>query len=171
MNIALIVKPGHLDSGVGRYAQELEGALRAAGHQVSVVHPHVPLPGWLLGALRRWPGWDLQAFLMTYPLWVRYPPADIYHFTSQNLASLLFLRRPRGKVVVTVHDIIPWLVRNDPELCLYRNFIERRFDRLAYRQLKRVDFILTDSEFSKQSMADEFGISAEKIKTVLLGIY
>ncbi len=45
MKICLIVKPGHLDSGVGRYAANLENALRRAGLEVVVAYPQVPLPG------------------------------------------------------------------------------------------------------------------------------
>lgn len=39
-------------------------------------------------------GLDARAFFSTYPVWARYPPADVYHLTSQNLASLLLFRRP-----------------------------------------------------------------------------
>jgi glycosyltransferase involved in cell wall biosynthesis len=170
MKIALIVKPGYADSGVGRYAQELERALLASGQQVILVHPVVPLPGWVLKVVKKSTGWDLWAFFNNYPVRIHYPQADIFHFSSQNLASLLFFCRPPGKVVITVHDIIPWLVRNDPELCVYHSRLDRFFDWLANKQLKRFHYILTDSDYSKGSLVKEFCIPAENIQTVLLAI-
>ena len=44
----MIAKPGHEDSGVGRYVSQLAKALEALGHQVTLVHPAVPVPVWLL---------------------------------------------------------------------------------------------------------------------------
>lgn len=170
MKIALIVKPGHADSGVGRYAHELEMALQSAGHQVILVHPTVPIPNWVLKLVKQYLGYDLLAFFLTYPIWISYPLADIYHFTGQNLATLLMFRRPKGKIVITVHDIIPWLVRNDRQLCLYRNIADRLFDRLANKQLLRSDFILTDSEYSKTSLIVEFKYHDDRVQTVSLGV-
>ena len=107
MRIALIAKPGHENTGVGRYTSQLRAALEVLGHEVVVLHPAIPLPEGLVRVVRRRLGWDLEAFFDTYPVWVRYPKADVYHVTSQNLATLLLLRRPPGPTVVTVHDIIP----------------------------------------------------------------
>ena len=106
MRIVLIAKPGHENTGVGRYSIKLRAALQALGHEVLVVHPTVPLPGWLVRAVRRLLGWDLQAFFENYPVWARYPSADVYHITSQNLATLLFFQLSPIPTIVTVHDII-----------------------------------------------------------------
>ena len=97
-------------------------------------------------------GWDLAAFFNNYPIWARYPQADIYHVTSQNLATLMLLRRPPGVTVVTVHDIIPWLVRNDPELRAYEHRLAEWFDHLALAGLRRADGLLTDSTFTQMSL-------------------
>ncbi len=110
MHIALIIKPGFADSGVARYARELEKALlgRAPG---DLRHPVLPFPPRFIQLVKRLVGWDLAAFFLNYPLWARYPPADLYHLTSQNLATLLLFRPPPGQTVVTVHDILPRLLR------------------------------------------------------------
>ncbi len=152
MRVALITKPGSTSTGVGRYAAELERALRSIGHQVAVVHPVVPVPGWLVRLLRRWPGIDVEAFLNNYPLWVRYPEADVYHITSQNLATIMLVRRPPGKTVVTVHDIIPWLVRHNPELRVYRHWFDETFDYLTLLGLKRADALVAVSEYTARSL-------------------
>jgi glycosyltransferase involved in cell wall biosynthesis len=162
MHIALIAKPGHLDTGVGRYARELKRALEALGHQVTVVHPLVPLPAWLLRAFRRWPGWDLEAFFFNYPIWTRYPQANVYHFTSQNLATLLLLRLPNDHVVVTVHDIIPHMTRDDPETS-YKHIFDRLFDTLAIWGLKRCPVLISVSHYTKRTLVEKLGISAERI--------
>ena len=155
MRIALITKLGSAETGLGRYSTELARGLGALGHDVTIVHPIIPIPAWLSRQLRRWLGFDVDAFLQNYPIWVRYPSADVYHFTSQNLATLLLFRRPRsGRIVVTVHDVIPWTVRRDPELRVYRHKLDELFDFLALRCVKRADAVLAVSEYTARSFAD-----------------
>jgi hypothetical protein len=152
MRIALIARPGQEDSGIGRYTRELKAALEQAGHTVILAHPLVPIPGLLARAVRNLLGWDLVAFFNTYPVWVRYPQADIYHFTGQNLATVLLWRSPPGRTVVTVHDIIPWLLRADPELQVYEHRFAAWFDRLALAGLRRADGLIADSTFTRASL-------------------
>jgi hypothetical protein len=121
---------------------------------VIVVHPVVPLPRQLVRGVRRLLGWDLQEFFVTYPIWARYPQAELYHLTSQNLATLLLLRSPPGPTVVTVHDIIPWLVRKDPELRTYEHFAAEFFDRLALRGLCQADVLIVVSEYTRQTLSE-----------------
>jgi len=166
----LIAKPGGPDTGVGRYVQMLHSGLRQAGVDAVRVAPALPP---LLDAgysLFRRLGMDLPAFLTNYPIWAIYPQADVYHLTSQNLASLLLFRRPAGKVVVTVHDIIPYMLRNDPQLSTYRTVADRLFDRLAMAGLKRADHLIAVSRYTRQCVVEHLGIAPEKIAVVRLGI-
>lgn len=128
-----------------------------------------PLPRAIYRALRRL-GLDLQAFLTNYPVWARYPDADIYHLTSQNLASLLLFRAPRGLRIVTVHDIIPYMLRDDPQLSSYRTVLDRLFDRIAIAGLKRADYLIVVSEFTKRSVTNLLGVSPDRIMVVHSGI-
>ena len=169
MRIALIAKPGHENTGVGRYTAQLRAALEAQGHEVIVVHPTVPLPRALVQAVQRLLGWDLAAFFANYPVWANYPRADIYHITSQNLATLLLLRRPTGKTVVTVHDIIPWLVRHDPALRIYDHRAAKWFDRLALAGLRRADGLVADSTFTQESLR-RADVAVEGSTVVVLGV-
>jgi hypothetical protein len=148
MKVCLIVKPGHENSGVGRYAATLCSALERAGMEVVITHPIAPFPGWFFGLIKQVLGLDLLAFFNTYPILVNYQPADVYHFTSQNLATLLWLCRPRGPVVITVHDLIPWETRNTPDLSVYKNWFLARFDRLALGYLSRMRIIISDTEYT-----------------------
>lgn len=169
MRIALIAKPGNADSGVGRYTLSLAEAMRREGHEVVLVAPSVPLPYALVRLLRRWPGWDIEAFFHNYALRAHYPSADIYHITSQNLATLMALCPPPGLTVITVHDIIPWLVRNDPELRSYPRRWHELFDRVAMWGLRRADHLIVDSSFSANSLAAALGRRLPAKSVVLLG--
>ncbi|PDV99082.1 glycosyltransferase family 4 protein [Candidatus Chloroploca asiatica] len=168
--IALIAKPGGPQTGVGRYVQMLQHGLEAEGLRVSRVAPIAPpLPSMVYFALRRL-GADVRTFLMNYPVWADYPSADVYHLTSQNLATLLLFRRPPGRVIVTVHDIIPYMLRNNPQLSTYRTFADRLFDWLAMRGLHRADHLVADSHYTKQTLIEHLGLAPERISVVHLGI-
>ncbi len=170
MRVVLVAKPGHSDSGVGRYAQALEDILRQQGHNVEVVYPSFPFPQRWLNSIRERFGFDLTAFFNNYPIWATFPQADVYHVTSQNLATLLLWRRPRGKVVITVHDIIPWLTRNDPEIGVYNHKIEQFFDWLSLQGIKRADRVLTDSDYTQETLVRALGTAVPPMKTILLGV-
>lgn len=170
MRVVLITKPGHTNTGVGRYSLELEKTLQAEGHHVSIVHPSLPVPHHWLATVKKWLGIDLNAFFNNYPIWATYPEADVYHVTSQNLATLLLWRRPKGKTVLTVHDIIPWLTRNNAEIRVYNHQIEQFFDWLALRGIKRADCVLTDSDYTQETLRQELGTAVPPMQTVRLGV-
>jgi glycosyltransferase involved in cell wall biosynthesis len=167
---ALIAKPGGAHTGVGRYVQMLHQGLSAQGAVVERIAPTVPpLPNIAYNAIRKL-GPDLRSFFLNYPLAAKYPTADVYHLTSQNLASLVLFRRPPGRLIVTVHDIIPFMVRHNPQLSSYRSAADRLFDRLAMAGLKRADGLIADSEATRRSLIELLGIAPEKIAVVHLGI-
>lgn len=168
--VALIAKPEGASTGVGRYVHMLHQTLCEAGVDAVRIAPTIPpLPNAGYTLLRKF-GMDLRTFLTNYPVWARYPKADIYHFTSQNLACLLLFCHPKGKIVVTVHDIIPYMLRNVPHLCTYRTAADRLFDRLAMVGLKRADVLVADSQYTKQCIIEHLGIAPDKIEVVYLGI-
>lgn len=169
MKVCLIVKSGQLDSGVGRYALNLEAALRREGHDVVAVNPIILLPGWLGQGVKRRLRWDLDAFFNTYPIWADYPEADLYHFTSQNLATLLLFHPPRGPVVVTVHDIIPYLLRKQG-MTEGQPWWTQVFDCLSNRGLRKAWLLICDSAFTRQSLIQEFGFSPANLHVIPLGI-
>jgi hypothetical protein len=168
MKIALITKPGHADSGVGRYAENLAPALRAAGHEVILIYPVVPLPSWIVRFIKKLFHWDLNAFFYNYPIWISYPNADLYHFTSQNLGTLMVFHPPPGEVIITVHDIIPWVLKNDPDLNLYRNQIHKFFDRLSLVGIKHCPYIITDSDYSQHTLINALPGLKSHMKTIYL---
>lgn len=170
MQIVLIAKPGDTNTGVGRYVDMLHGGLRQAGVTALRVAPTLPpIPQAGYTALRRLCV-DLRAFLGNYPVWVNSPAADVQHLTSQNLASLLLFRRSKGKVVVTVHDIIPHMLRHHPHLSPLRTTADRLFNRMAMIGLKRADLLIADSRYTQQCIVEHLGIPPANIEVVYLGI-
>jgi glycosyltransferase involved in cell wall biosynthesis len=115
-------------------------------------------------------GVDANAFLAHYPVTLNWPEADVYHLTTQTYASALAFRPPPGPVVVTVHDIIPHLVRHDRRLCAYRHPVHRLFDRISLRGLKAADALLADSRWTKDTVVRDLGIPGERITFAPLGV-
>lgn len=149
MKVGLIKKSSYIDCGVGRYTAELAQCLREAGHHVVEVTPIVPLPRGLLKIIYRLLGWDLEAFFCNYPVRIRYPQADVYHLTSQNLATLMIFHKPPGKTLVTVLDLINLDTRSSTHLPTFQKFTAQIFEMIALAGIKKVDRVITISNFSK----------------------
>ncbi|MBI2888049.1 MAG: glycosyltransferase family 4 protein [Chloroflexi bacterium] len=157
-------------TGTSRYAASLLPALRGLGLDAQAEEPARRGGPALAPLSRRLPGVDLGAFFAHYPLTLPRHDADVYHLSSQNLASALAWRRPRPPVVVTVHDIIPYLLRDDPRLCSYRHPVHRWFDRLAMHGLTRADALLADSHWTKGTLVERLDIPAGRIQVAPLGV-
>jgi len=167
---ALVAGSTEVNTGIGRYVDMLDAGLQQAGVQTIRVAPTLPVFPDFTYRFLQWFGRDLRAFCMNYPLWSTYPEADIYHVTQQTLASLLLFRRPSGKVVVTVHDIFPYMVRNDPQLGSPYGGSEHVYYRLPVAGLKRANHLIAVSEYTKECVVKHLGISPEKISVIYNGI-
>jgi glycosyltransferase involved in cell wall biosynthesis len=111
-------------------------------------------------------GFDLQAFFETYPLRAELLLVDIHHLTSQTLATLLVFQRFRRPVVVSVLDIIPYLVGRDRAFKPFRHPIDRLFYQLAIRGLRKADRIVAISHYTKRTLVEALDISPERIDVV-----
>jgi glycosyltransferase involved in cell wall biosynthesis len=169
MIIALITKPGHADSGIGRYVRELEHSFSSLGHEVKLVFPVSLLPRWFLKLIHRLSGWDLEEFFNNYPIWIQYPEADIYHLTSQNLATIIHFRKPPGQTLITVHDLIPWVLRSDPHLQVYSHKVHYFFAWLALKGIDRINWVISNSHFSKDVLNNKLPSKSSLFETNYLG--
>jgi glycosyltransferase involved in cell wall biosynthesis len=169
VKIQLVNKPGSAATGIGRYAFEIERGLREAGVDVTTAPLRNPIPA-PIGPLARRAGYDLDAFSRSYPLRANVEPGRITHLTSQTLATLLLTQRLPRPVVVTVHDILPYLLRDDPELSTYRHRLDRLMDSLAMRGLKRADRLIAVSHYTKQTVVERLSIPEERIDVVHNGV-
>jgi glycosyltransferase involved in cell wall biosynthesis len=156
-------------TGIGRYVHTLHAGLGEAGFEAGRFTPTLPLVRVASRRLLRLLGRDVRSVRThdIYPLWSGYPDADIYHLTSQTLASLLLLHRPKGRVVVTVHDIFPYMLRDDPQLPHFRDHLNLR---LAMSGLKRADHLITVSQYSKRCVVEHLGIAPERITVIYQGV-
>lgn len=167
--VQLVSKPGSRSTGIGRYAHELESGLRAAGLEFTLADVRNPIPKPVTSLVRKF-GYDLTAFTNSYPVRARAEPGRLTHITSQTLATLLLTQRLPRPVVVTVHDILPYILRDDPNLSVYRRRLDRLTDSLAMRGLRRADRLIADSAYTKQTLIDVLRVPENRIDVVHLGI-
>ena len=164
MRVGLVTKPDRQMTGLLRYALSVHNALRAQGMDVALIHPRSPIPD-RMARLARAANLDSSAFFASYPLRVHLEGVSVCHLASQTLATLLLFQR-LPPTVVTVHDIIPHLVRHSKALSTYREPIHRLFDRIALWSLRRADALIAISQFTKQTLVDTLGYPAERIHVV-----
>lgn len=162
MRIGLVTKPDRRMTGLLRYALSLHDALRAKGADVALLHPTVPAAAVRAG---RALGLDAAAFFASYPVSVRLGEAAVCHLASQTLATLLLFQK-LPPTVVTVHDIIPHLLRHDKRLSTRRHLFDRLFDRLALGALRRADALIAISEYTKRTLVDALAFPPERIHVV-----
>lgn len=148
ITIAIIRKPGRLDSGVGRYTAELARSLKEVGFEIVEVFPFVPISNGIIRIVNRLFRWDLNAFFINYPIWIRYPEAEIYHLTSQNLATLMIFNKPPGRTLLTVHDLINLDFRSGNKRSASKKIANHIFEQLVLVGIRKVDWVIMDSYFS-----------------------
>jgi glycosyltransferase involved in cell wall biosynthesis len=171
MRVQLLTRPYKQMIGLARYTQCLCQALEEAGFEYSVAQPVYP---WFVRAghyLLRPLGFDLRTFFTTYPLAASPLSGDaLTHLTAQQMASLLWFRPRLRPAVVTVHDIVPFLVRQDREQSTFRHPLDLWFDGLAMAGLRRARIVISDSQFTSQTVVEALGLVPEKIRVVPLGV-
>lgn len=174
VHVHLIAKParGGVITGLSRYASDLHASLTAAGLHVTDSRPRVPLP-WSVQRLGQLLTVDSNAFFTTYPVQAAIDEtADVCHITDQGLALLLRLRRFPMPTVVTVHDILPYLLRNDPALNPttqgWRFQVEVRLFAQMLAALPRAAACIASSEYTRQTLLQTTRLRPEQTYVVYL---
>jgi glycosyltransferase involved in cell wall biosynthesis len=167
--VVLVCDASGPQTGLGRYWRMVHEGLGRAGLESLPIMPTLPPLPEATYQLMRLLGRDLRALLTNYPMWCSYPEADIYHLMTQTLGSLLLLRKPSAKVVVTVHDIFPYMLRNERWFRHMTN-TDRLFHGLAMLGLKRADHLIAISAYTKRCLVELLGIAPEKITVIHHGI-
>lgn len=151
-------------TGLSRYASTLFRELTHQDVDVHFADLRVPFEPILTFLERRF-SLDPIAFFSTYPVAVQRQEADIYHLTSESLASLLMFQR-LPPVVVTVHAFFTYFLRRDSELAISNHIYDRAFDALAARGLHRADAIIAVSNYVANLLMAELGIPSERIHVI-----
>jgi glycosyltransferase involved in cell wall biosynthesis len=153
-------------TGLSRYTHGLRDGLLEAGLDVELTFPpRPPIPAAIDRRLRA-TGIDIGSFFSSYPLRASLIRSDIYHLTDQMLATLLLFQRIPGPVVVTVMDIIPYLVQHSRELNTFRHQVDAWFYRLALAGLRRADALVVISEYTKATLVEVLGLPAERVHVI-----
>ena len=145
--------PGAPFTGIGRYTRELYRHLlpRVAVRLTKHINP--PLTRRL-------------TFLHYLPIGVQaHKPGSIVHF-MEDMGCSQMLWRPVRPAIATSHDLGMLVWR--PEAQMHR-LLDRVLIRLSYLGLKRMDAIITDSEFARQTVVQRLGIPAERVFAIRLG--
>ena len=156
--------------GLARYTESLCRALSEEGIAYSLARPAYPLPVRAAHRLLSPFGLDTRTFFTTYPLAARLDRDALVHLTAQQMATLLWLKPRLHRSVVTVHDIVPFLVRRDQEQSTFRHPIDRFLDRLAMSGLKRADALISDSYFTRDTLLRALDCRQDAIHVVPLGV-
>ncbi|MBN1137163.1 MAG: glycosyltransferase family 4 protein [Anaerolineae bacterium] len=164
MRVQLISKPDRHITGLRRYSDTIERYLASQGVDVRSCSSGASLPGPIIQIAHRM-GWDLTSFVQSYPLRQRLESADLYHLTSESLASMLMSQKI-DPCVVTVHAFLSYLLRHDPELSIYDHVVQRWFDALAARGLHRAQAIIAVSDYVRSALIEQIGIAEERIYVV-----
>ncbi len=168
LRVQIVTKPTSSRTGTGRYTDELCRGLTAEGIDVQITAPTPPVARLVPAAKRA--GVDLPAFFASYP--VRAPLAHdrLIHLPTQTMATMLRFARVSQPTVVTVLDIIPYLVRKDIALRSYRHSVDEWFYRAALSGLKRASAIIAISDYTKRTLVEELGLPADRITVTPLGV-
>jgi glycosyltransferase involved in cell wall biosynthesis len=170
LDIQLLVRQYPRMIGLARYTACLREGLQEAGMPYETTEPTFPpwvrLADTLLSPL----GYDMRTFFSNFPVAAPLKEGAVKHLTTQMMASLLRFQPKLSQTIVTVHDIVPYLMRSEPGQNTYHHRIESCFDSLAMKSLVRADKIIAISSYTKRVLVNELQIPEEKIQVVLYGL-
>lgn len=153
MRIALVHGKNVFATGVKRYAEALEAGLRAEGEdvmRVDLVRRELRIRDRGYGGFLTFWGERVR------PRWIR---ADVVHALDPAVST-------RDTDVVTVHDLITEM-RPD---WYQRDAITRMDWRMTRRYARRATRFIADSEVTRQEILARWGVEADRVTTVHLGI-
>ncbi|MFZ2361174.1 MAG: glycosyltransferase family 1 protein [Anaerolineae bacterium] len=171
MNVQLLVRSYNHMIGLARYTVSLCQAMDEAGIAYSLAQPVQPRFVQAGHRLLEPFGFDVRTFFTTYPVAAgTLANGVLTHLTTQQMATLLWFRPRLRPAIVTVHDIVPFLVRSDESQTTFRHPLDVLFDELAMKGLHLADTLIADSHFTKQTMVSVLGCRPDKVQVVHLGV-
>jgi len=164
--VQLIAKKTKQMDGTLRYALNLKESLENAGVRTILTLPTLPNQLLKMARTLRKLGLDAEAFFSSYPFRVEVGPSDLFHITSQTLATLLLLQGFQSPGVVTVLDIIPRLTSEAPTLTTMRHGVDRALYALALKGLQKANAVVAISRFTKRTLISHLRLAPERIAVI-----
>lgn len=170
MHIQLIAKRESTVTGTFRYANDLYQGLKEIGLHAELTFPsQTRLPASLKHGLKN-ARIDPETFFANYPLRANLNGADVYHLTGQMLATLLLFQHFPRPVVVSVLDIIPYIVQYQPEMNTFRHPGDKFFYQLALTGLRRANLLIAISHYTRQTLIESLRLPADRIHVAYPGV-
>jgi glycosyltransferase involved in cell wall biosynthesis len=170
MKVQLLIRQYPQMIGLARYVSSLQAGLTQIGTKYSCVEPAYPLPVRIGERLLRGHGYDLRTFFTNYPVAAALEKDAVKHLTTQLMGSLLSFKPGMRRVVITVHDIVPYLVRDDRQQSTFSHRFDRFFDDLAMHNLHKADRLITVSTHTKTLLVQHLACEPEKIHVIMEGV-
>jgi len=168
--IQILVREYPSKYGLSRYTGSICRALSQNGLEYELLFPHHPSIVNQTHKLTSSFGYNLNRFFTTYLISASFDCNSLKHLTTQQMACLLW-RYPRLKpTIVTVHDIIPHLVKHDKSQNTFRHPFDYLFDTLAMTALCRAGQIISISESTRKALITHLKIDPHKVQTILYGV-
>lgn len=141
-------------TGIGRYISNLTSYMPT---DYQIIHKRVKL----LPLAKHW------TFLQSLPIGIHdHQPGNIVHF-PQIMGCNLMLWRPIHPAIATVHDLGSLELTEERQML---DPIARAILSLSLAGLRKMDLLVTVSEFTRQSLIRHLGIHPDRVRTVLSGI-
>ena len=156
--------------GLARYTHALTKHLAQANVNFTSVEPAYPAIIEASHKLLQPFGYDVHAFFNIYPVSAKFNSGAVKHFTTQMMAILYSFQPSLKKVVLSVNDIVPYMMRNHKEQSQYHRFYERVVDERAMKNILQADRILAISAYTGQTLVNYLGCSLDKIRVAYLGV-
>jgi glycosyltransferase involved in cell wall biosynthesis len=158
--------------GIGRYTSSLFRALQSANRHLELVAytlGHEAVDNWGISEQRRlfhlkYPSrlnWMFEQYLFRRA--IHRDCLDLFHATDVTAIP----RSKRAPVLATVHDLIPWVFWEETVKSVPKDFSYAL--EVARKRIATTDWLLTSSEYSRNDIADRFGVSKDRIEVTYLG--
>ena len=169
MTIDLICNHYNEIFGLPRYIVTLMEYLKLLGFPFINTTPSVPRCILTLNKIYGHLGFDIQTAYTNYPLFISTNQGDLVHLTNHTL-STLHLMNHFEKSIVTVHDIASEWEHFSNRYPGKRYAIYRILHRLSLLEMKKADFIITDTDHVRKHIQHSLNINGKKIFVVPLGV-
>lgn len=118
---------------------------------------------------------NIKLWINKYIPYINFYKPDLYFVTNfeRGMPTLPFINRKlifKPKTVVTIHDVIPISTKKYSNKGFFQNLLKSFFYNFLINGIKKVDLIITVSNFSKKEIIKYKKIKEDKIKVIYQGV-